>query len=483
MSGVAGSLLVYVLLYLIVLILLTYYAKSKGREGGLQDFYNASKTPIGVIVLIFTFSATLFSAFFMVGLPGFIYSHGFGTWPYVIFGDVLGMVCLFYVGKRFLLRKKEIGGSDIISPLQVIFQENISRVVFIIWTTIFILPYLSVQITGFGKLIESSTSGQINAAVGAGATLFVIYLYSLISGIRGIAFSDTLQGGLLLICVTITGVYLSFWIFDNPIQMYDTVSNNAPMIIDSPGPKGFFTNEVLFTGLLIFTAIPITQPQFLTRYLLIKSENGEKYLAAISIGMGALIVFGSFMVLPIGLYGVIEYPGLRSGDELLGLVLNEHFPVSFSGLFTIGVLAAAMSTADSILFSMGQIFASDIYSVYIEKKSDPINGLIAGRSFIFAVAVIALMLGLSNSQLIVQLSSWTFAGMLLLVPSVIAGLWQIKCLKYTPAISIVIGAIVFLYLSINKISFFVISPAVASFLVSGIVCFLSYLFSHNNSRG
>lgn len=140
--------LFWLILYLVSLVAIIWYSKRKQNSSDPAgksilkkrvSFYLGGTTPFHRVPLIFTFAATLFSAFFMIGLPGFLYTHGIGTWPYVIFGDVLGMLLLYYVGKRIILLQTP----KTVSPLELIFNNSFSKILFVIITTIFILPYLA----------------------------------------------------------------------------------------------------------------------------------------------------------------------------------------------------------------------------------------------------------------------------------------------------------------------------------------------------
>ena len=150
-------------------------------SGDRDDFFLSLRWPLRAPLLVLTFAATLFSAFFMVGIPGFVYTHGLGTWPYIIFGDVLGMAILFIVGRQVLRRT---AGCKAVSPLALFSRTPLYTALFLVITTAFVLPYLAVQIGGFGRLVESATEGGIGTSTGAFLVLAFMYLYTFAGGIR-----------------------------------------------------------------------------------------------------------------------------------------------------------------------------------------------------------------------------------------------------------------------------------------------------------
>jgi Na+/proline symporter len=262
--------------------------------------------------------------------------------------------------------------------------------------------------------------------------------------------------------------------FDGPRDLLNQVYNYNPDLFSIEGAKGAFSIGAIVSGAILFGSVPITQPQFLTRYLLIEKKNGEKYLRSIAFGMGALLAIGTFAILPVGLGGAVKFPNLTNGDMLVGEFLHNSLPAWFGGVFTVGVLAAAMSTADSILFSLGQMFSRDIFRGIIAPKSSENLELIVGKVFIFSIASIAFIFGILNSDLIVNLSSLSYAGTLQLLPTVIGGLWLPKAWKHASTLSILVGMIsLFVFLNYNPFAFINLHPGIPSLILGSFAFFLS----------
>lgn len=474
--------LIFLSMYVLGLAVIAVYARrhpEKKMLGGISDFFNSTDRRLGVPVLVFTFSATLFSAFFMVGLPGFIYTHGLATWAWVIFGDVVGMLGLYFVAMRLVRLRR--GRNELLSPLQIICPNAASRFLFVGLTTVFMLPYLAVQISGFGRLLESATDGAVPLLIASASGLALIYLYSLFAGIRGIAFSDLLQGILLLGCVVALGIFVTSE-SGGPFELLRAVQNQRPELCERPGPAGLMKPAFLFTGFAIFVALPLTQPQFLTRYLLVDETDdvqAARYFRAVALGMGLLIAVGGLFIVPIALGGALEFPGLARGDEVLGTLLREKTFGWFGGLFTVGVLAAAMSTADSILFSLGQIFSVDVYRNLIAKDASESQMKFVSRSFILGVALAALILGVANRELIVALARLSFEGTLLLLPTVLFGLWGRNRWEHVASTSILLAAGLF-WLLRESVPAYV--PGLSAALPCAFLGVLPFLFPQRGSR-
>lgn len=435
------SFVIWLVIYLAVILIVAIL----NRQNKLVDFYRSNSKPLSVFILIFTFCATLFSSFFVVGIPGFIHNHGTGTIYWVLIGDVLGALGIFYIGRKFISKLKTTVGKpdEVISPLEVLSPNRTFSVIFLLATCIFILPYLAIQITGVGKLLVSASNGNISFVLGTIIVMLVMYIYSFIAGIRGVAISDAVQGSILFFVVLFVSGYALFGIFDGPVELFKNLSEKYDEYQKLPGPNGYFTPGLLISYVIMFAFLPITQPQFLTRYLLV---SNTKELKKVAIGFGLVLCISFIPITIIGLTGLDLYPDIKDSDFLLGKLLSEHFSEVFTGFVFVGVLAAAMSTADSILLSLGQMFSRDIYKNILKSNLTPQNELLTSKLFILIMAVLAFIVSLNSSDLILYLSRASFAGTLQLAPAIIGNLYARKKHPYAGSLSIIFGIVTMLIL-------------------------------------
>ena len=466
---------VYILVLGALALLARRLAKGSDEESSVSDFFRSSRYQLGPVLLTFTFGATLMSAFFIVGLPGFLYTHGLGAWPYIIFGDIVGMILLFFIGRRII--RARVQRPDMISPVELFCPHPAARVLFVVTVSVFVLPYLAVQISGVGKIFESATGGALSGVQASACMLLIVSVYSLISGFRGIALTDCVQGILLLGSVVLLGSAVVFWGFGSPGEMIQQISTQRPDLLEAPGPKGFLKTSVLISGIILFASMPVTQPQFLTRYLAVSTDSGERHMRWIAMGFGAMIVFGTLFVLPIGLGGAVLEPDLASGDLVVGSMLTRFVPDILAGLFMVGAIAAAMSTADSILFSTGQIFSKDLYHLVTGNRANVGALILPGRVFMIVIAVLAFGMGILNSELIVLLSRATFSGCLLLVPIVFFGLWSPAKWKHSPSVAIIAGVVVYILCSTTfKKLLAGVDPGIPAAITSTMVLYFERFF-------
>lgn len=90
----------------------------------------------------------------------------------------------------------------------------------------------------------------------------------------------------------------------------------------------------------------------------------------------------------------------------------------------VGIMAAAISTVDSILLTLSSLFARDLYGV-MQKKTDVDKQLMVGKVVIPVIAVLAYAFASLKLNLIAVLAVSSSAGLLVLVPAILgAFLWK-----------------------------------------------------------
>jgi SSS family solute:Na+ symporter len=158
--------------------------------------------------------------------------------------------------------------------------------------------------------------------------------------------------------------------------------------------------------------MPLTQPQLTVRLAILKSDRQLKNMS-IAYGLFALLVILPTIVL--GFYGAITLSGMKTADFIANTVVFHQSPV-IASLAIVGLIAAAMSTADSILFSLG----NEIQSMFPGTERDTI---IRSKIAIFVFAVVATVLALISNDQLVLLARVSFTGTALLLPIIVVAVF------------------------------------------------------------
>ena len=426
--------------YLVVVVIVSFVAAFYKPQRTMVAFFTANRE-FGSLAISLSMFATLFSAFTVIGIPGFFYTHGIGAWAFVAFADLaLGFTFYFY-GRRVVQLVRQY---DLTSPVELLYTAYRSRflsVLTVIVMGVFVMPFFSIQIAGMGKFLAGVSDNAIPYWVGALVMLFAMVLYSTIGGLRADVWTDIIQGIVMLIVMLIVsfGLLEKVWHF-NIGEMFDTiVAQGKADLLSIPGPKRYFTLPTLISFFVLFLIVPVTFPHILSRFYATKSERAI-FRTIIVFPILTLLMFIPGAI--IGLAGAALF-NLESGDMVMTEVLRRYFSPILAAALAIGVTGAAMSTSDSVLLALGSMFSRDVYKLIIHPDATEKKQMRVARLFMFALMAGGFIIALRPPRLIVQLAILSLEGIAVLAPAYI-GAVSSKCPSWVAATSSIFsGLIVF----------------------------------------
>ncbi len=229
-----------------------------------------------------------------------------------------------------------------------------------------VVAYTAAQLTASGKAFSSFLDTSYTTGVLIGAV--IIFFYTTVGGFKAVAYSDLLQGVLMflgLLILPFVGVAAAGgW-----GEMTANLLDQDPNLLKPFGEFGISTAGIV--SVLGFVGIGLAflgAPQLLTRFMSARSQGDivtGGFLAVLCIivfDVGA--VFG-------GIAGRAVFPGLVDSEAILPVMTTNLFPAVFAGVYLVMVLAAIMSTVDSLLILASSAVTRDItQQVFRPKMSD-----------------------------------------------------------------------------------------------------------------
>ena len=393
---------------------------SRQNKGDRTEFFLAGKS-VRLIPSLLTFWATYFSAAALIGAAGYFYIHGIGNLifsccAYIIIGILTGTA-----GKRLWKESRQYPALR--SPIQLFLRNYHSPTlewVVVLITLILLIPYLAAQITGLSRLMEGAFG--VPYFISASVALAVMYLYSETGGLKNIIMTDVVQAGLTLVGIlSVVTVFLyRFWRFDLVQFFRDVDAVSEPSLLSLPGPTGFYTIPTLVAISLFISFGALTMPHMAKRYIIVKDSSTLTLMAWIFPFMGFTLIAVSGTI---GLGGAVHFPGLDSGDTIIGKVAATT-PGILGAMTLVGIIAATMSTADSLLLTFGFIVTEQVHRDTPEVDTKKIFRF--NQWFTLGVAVLAYAASVRPLALVSDLAFVSFAGMMQLAPVFLAGLYKIR---------------------------------------------------------
>lgn len=398
-------LIVFASIYLgLMVFFFIKYMRQKKTINNSNEFLFANSN-IGVIFTFLGILATLFSTFTLQGMPSFFKNHGIGSWLFLGVTDVCLAGFLLYFGLKFRKFAKSLEGNpkNIIELLKSGGSGKIILLFYILATTIFMIPYITIQIKGAAFLF--------NAAIPVGEThlfwscvmVLLMLLYSSTGGIRAIYTTDSIQGFLILVTTWVIA-FFAIKSAGGVEAIFINANEYSQALMSIPGPKGVLNWQFLLISFISICLMPYVQPQLATRVLVAKDDKTF---------IKATLVFAFFVILVILPTIFIGLRGVSYEGNFLVQILQNDVPAIFYALFVVGVVAAAMSTTDSQLMAIGTEWGS-----FFSKESIGLNqkAKLYVKLSATIVALVALVLAQSSFKSLILFSINSFIGTSFLVP-------------------------------------------------------------------
>jgi SSS family solute:Na+ symporter len=412
-----------------VVLLIGMWA-GRRQQSTVEDYYLASRG-VGVIVLMMTQAATIFSAFTFYGLPGSAYSSGLGIFGGLFIGSV-SMSFLFYIiGYRAWLVGQKY--RSLLTPPELIYDRFGSRRLrdVFMWVSVaFVIPYLVMQPIGAGHALNALSSGRIPYIVGSSLITLVIVFYVFYSGMRGGVLIDTFQGFLMFIFA-----WAALFLTAGAGEGYDKIMQQLAEKGLLARGVGYWTWKTSFSWAFLIAINTAMQPMIFTRFLIARNVDVfRKHFA-----FYPTTVFCTFPVIFVGLLCSVLIPGIKQADQALATALLKFAPPIMAGFFAAAGMAAMQSTADSQLLIVGSMVTNDLYKPYINPLASSQRQFWVARIIIIITAIVSWLLSLNPPKLLIMLGAAAFTGVAVLAPTGIAAFYWKRATAAGALASILLG--------------------------------------------
>lgn len=404
-----------------ILMLVIASIKAARKNKSIDDFMLAGSS-IGWILGILTYTAALFSAFIFIGVPDFFRVHGVGAWIFLPVADGVMFFMIFWFGSKLRQKAREVGYKGMAGMMSRIFENKWAGYVVFFAAFIFLIPYVAIQIRGISMFFTAIFPDALPPYGWAIIIIAFMIIYSEIGGLKAIVFSDAIQAVLLLTVLALIG-YNSVRYFGNVRGLFDQVQAVNPALLSVPGPKGLFTTQFLLASFIAIILLPVTQPQFSSRIVIMKSMK-ETYKMSAGIGLVAIIVFIATAL--IGMSGAVRYSDLSTQEFVQRALLFDQ-PAVLAALAIVGLFAAVLSTSNAQLFALGSEFRSLLVR-------DERTNFRWTKIALFLFAIVVFVFSTQMSDELVLLARMSFAGTSMIAPIVIVGVIS----KRKPGIEVII---------------------------------------------
>ncbi|MEQ8766674.1 MAG: hypothetical protein RL885_22360 [Planctomycetota bacterium] len=317
------------------------------RTHDRRDYFMAGRRLGGWVTGLGVFASTL-SGFSFIGGPSLIYRQGFSSMWIVITGPIAHAITFLVVARPL---RRIAGEHDALSLPEAVAAHYGDRRTGL-WTALVIiagvLGYLGTQILAMANALQVMLPGTLTLFQSAWIVTAVLLLYCTIGGSVAAAYTDVIQGLLMIVAAIGVSVCASRAFEGGYPAMLETLEADDP---GSAGAWGAFGLLGCLGWYLTFTLGSCGQPHAITRLMMTRSLKDLRVAFPLVVIAGMI---GGLVWMSVGttmralvVSGSIE--PLASADQAAPAFLATQAPPLLAGLVFAGLLAASMSTADGFL--------------------------------------------------------------------------------------------------------------------------------------
>ena len=326
-------------------------------------------------------------------------------------GYFLGPLFWGYAKKHSLVSVSDVGAHR--------FQSKTLGVLIALAVTIFLIPYIQLQITGMGLVVNQMTYGGVNLTWAYVIAFVVAEGFVLVSGLRGSAWVSVLKDSLVIITVIVIAVYVPFHFFGGYGELFDRLiqSHSEWLTLpghDSPGYGSVWFASTTIVNSIGFAAFPTTFAAYLGAISARSIRTNAIFLPCYQVLL--------FVPMLMGMAGLLIVPNLANGDLVLLRLAIAAFPAWFVGVIGVAGALSAIVPMSVFMLVIGTMWGRSILGLVT--SSDATQKRLS-QLVTFVVGLIALILAITSPSTLVRLSVISYEGIVQIAPVLSLGLlWR-----------------------------------------------------------
>jgi sodium/proline symporter len=423
-------------LYLAILAVLAIW--SRRETGTMAGFFLAGrKLPSWVVA--FSANATGESGWLLLGLTGMGYAVGAQA-LWVVFGEVIGIALSWGLVARRLKRLSDDAGAITLTDVLVARfgdPRHVLRGISVLVIVTMVTAYVAAQMVASGKAFGTFMNMDYTTAVllGAGITM----AYTFVGGYKAVAYTDVVQGvmmllGLIVMPIAVIGAAGGWGAVASELATID-----ARLLDLLGGDAGGPSTWVLIASFLAIGLPFLGVPQMMVRFMSARSERDIVQAGVISVAVILCFDVGAVLT---GMAGRVLFPDLGDPETVFPLLAAELFPPVITGLFMVVVVAAIMSTVDSLLLLASSAVVRDLFQMILGRQEGELRLTRYGKAATLVIGLAGVLLALQESRLVFWFVLFAWSGLgAAFAPPILAGLY-LRRTNHAGAVAGILGGFV-----------------------------------------
>ena len=405
------QILVVMIVYALFLFMWGLWQGRKVKNS--QDFAIAGRSLSGVVASL-SERATGESSWALLGLPGAAYATGLlEVWTAIgcVVGIILAWTILAWRIQREAQNLDATTFTDFIAK-QHGDKAQLIRITGSITIVFFFFFYIGAQFIGGAKTLNNLFG--LDPTWGMIVLVLLVIPYTIYGGFRSVAYTDVIQAIVMIVTLIVTPIVGLIYIAHQPDSaiyahsITEALTKAGPQFTDlSGGLDGFGAGCLIGGSLAWMFGYLGGLPQLTTRFISIRDVKQAKigrnvgivwtifaYVGALSIGWIGIAIFGP--------------DAISDRENIMPILLTKLFPPIIVGVLVTGILAAVISTANSVLILSATELSENLIKP-LQKNQN--NSLRLSRIVTAVLSVLALIVAFfSSSEFVYTIVGYVWAG-------------------------------------------------------------------------
>ena len=384
-----GTIVSSLVLYYVVVLGIGVWVMRKGAGKNLEGYLLGGRQ-VGPLVTALTLQSTSMSGFMFLGAGALGYAEGYWALWYAA-GDIGGgVVNLSVIGRRMRKLSQLTGSLTPIEYLEKRYPSPAIRLFAGVLTVFLLGAYVLAQFIAGGKGMALVTGLPYSLTLLVAVGFILIYTY--LGGYLAVAYTDFFQSLVMLVGV--------LWILVAALMEVGGLSAANRAIADlEPSLLSIWGRDLAYQGqwgialgaVLIFSIGYMGWPHVVTRHMAMRRPATARLAGAYATVWNLLFVPSPYLL---GILAIIIVPDLADPEMAIFEVAEKLLPAAATGIVMAAIMAAIMSTADSLLLQTGSIAARDLYERFINPNASERQMVWVSRLMVLAIGIIGYFIAL-----------------------------------------------------------------------------------------
>jgi solute:Na+ symporter, SSS family len=393
------------------------FRASVGQKKALEEWSVAGRS-FGLLLMWLLMAGELYTTFAFLGASGWAYSRG-GPALYILAYITLGYVVSFYILPAIWMLGRQHGLQTQSDFFEHRYGSKGLSLLVSLAGVIFVVPYLQIQLTGLGIIVQVASFDQIPRSTAMVIAVITVASFVFSGGMRAVAWVSIIKDFLMILAAVSIGIYVPVHYFGGIAPLFQQLAKVHPNHLTMPGATIAMGHRWFISTVVLSACGFYMWPHIFGAAFSAKSGDVLRRNAIVT----PLYTISLGFILIAGFAALLLVPGLTNGDMALLMLARISFPAWFLGVIGGAGALTAMVPAAIILLTASTLFSKNVIRPIFLPQMREDQVMRVARMMVLVLAAVSLYLALHSSATLVALLLLGYSGVSQFFPGVVLGLF------------------------------------------------------------